>query len=299
MLGIMILMRSDNLLVLNWVKNSINNIGIISRLAIFTTLLSSLASISYVQPASAESYISQGYYTDSSLSLGSIVSLKVNTTDSVEAGSINNVEGLFGVVINAGSSPITLSSSSGNQVQVGTTGTLPVLVSDMNGAVVLGDHITASPISGVGMKATGNVKVVGIAQSDLGANGSKSQTYTDNDGVKKSVLIGEVPVLVNVAYYFKEPDKTLIPSVLQNLANTIAGKNVNSLPILISAGIFIVTLIVVVSIVYAMIHSSIISVGRNPMSQSAIYRDLIQLSALVLGILAVAVIAIFLVLTRL
>ena len=288
-------MRSSNQTVLNWLKTSVNEVGLASLLLLSVFV----ASIACIRPASAESYISQGYYVDNNLSLGSIVSLKVNTTDSVEAGSTNNVEGLLGVVINANSSPIAISNGTGNQVQVATNGTLPVLVSDMNGGVVLGDHITASPIAGVGMKATGNVKVIGIAQSDLGANGSKNQSYKDKDGTEKSVRIGEVPVLINVAYYFKEPDKTLIPSVLQNLANTIAGKNVNSLPILISGGIFIVTLIVVVSIVYAMIHSSIISVGRNPMSQSAIYRDLIQLSALVIGILAVAVIAIFLVLTRL
>jgi hypothetical protein len=47
-----------------------------------------------------------------------------------------------------------------------------------------------------------------------------------------------------------------------------------------------------------MIRNSIISVGRNPMAQSAVYRDVIQLSALVLGILAVAVIAIYFILSR-
>jgi len=47
-----------------------------------------------------------------------------------------------------------------------------------------------------------------------------------------------------------------------------------------------------------MIRSGIISVGRNPMSQSAIYRDIIQLSVLVLGILTVAIISIYVILTR-
>jgi hypothetical protein len=77
-----------------------------------------------------------------------------------------------------------------------------------------------------------------------------------------------------------------VPAAIQNMANALAGKSVSTLPILISLAIFIVTIIVVVSIVFAMVRSSIISVGRNPMSQSAIYRDIIQLSALVLAILA-------------
>jgi hypothetical protein len=57
-------------------------------------------------------------------------------------------------------------------------------------------------------------------------------------------------------------------------------------------------LVVVVSIIYAMIRSSIISVGRNPMSQAAVYRDVLQMSALVVGIIGVATVSIYLVLTR-
>jgi hypothetical protein len=90
----------------------------------------------------------------------------------------------------------------------------------------------------------------------------------------------------------------LIPTAVQSIANALAGKKVNPLPILISIGIFVVTLIVVVSIVYSMIRSSIISVGRNPMSQSAVYRNVIQLSALVLVILGAAVGSIYMVLTK-
>ena len=105
--------------------------------------------------------------------------------------------------------------------------------------------------------------------------------------------------MVNVSYFFKEPERTLIPSALQNLANALAGKQVDTLPIILAAAVFIIMLIVVVSIIYSMIRSSIISVGRNPLSQSAIYRDLIQLSALVIGILGVGLIAMYLILTRL
>jgi hypothetical protein len=149
------------------------------------------------------------------------------------------------------------------------------------------------------MKATSNAKVVGIAQESFPNNTASQQSYATKGGQKHNVNLGTVPVLLNVAYYYKQPDKTLIPAAVQNIANALAGKTVNSLPILLSIGIFIVTLVIVVSIVYAMIHSSIISVGRNPMSQAAVYRNVIQLSALVVVILGVAVISIYMVLTRL
>lgn len=273
---------------------SIHNNWIRPKLAVFLAAFLVLA-------ASASAYaittISQGYSTSDKLSIGSIVSLKGNSTDEVIGATSDTVDNILGVVINDGSSLLTLTNGQANQVQVATGGMISVLVSDVNGEIKKGDQITASPIKGVGMKATSNTKVVGIAQSDP-INSPNEQTYKDESGNESKIILGQVSVLVNVSYYFQQPEKTLIPSAIQNLANALAGKKVDTLPILISAGIFIVTLIIVVSIIYSMIHSSIISVGRNPMSQSAIYRDVIQLSALVLGILAVAGIAIYVILTR-
>lgn len=244
----------------------------------------------------ATSTISQGFSSDDELSMGSIVSLKTDTTDTVVASTTNNIEGILGIVINDGSSWLTLSNGQKNQVQVATSGTASVLVSNINGDVLEGDQITASPIKGVGMKATSNTKVIGIAQGK--ASTTKTQEFTNADGKKQTVALDLIPIQVNVAYFFKEPEKSIIPQSIQSLANAIAGKSVNTVPIIISGAIFIITLIVVVCIVYAMIKSSIISVGRNPMAQSAVYRDVIQLSALVVIILAVSLTTIYIILTR-
>jgi hypothetical protein len=265
----------------------------------FSAWLFGLIALGILLPLTAHAIttLSQSYTSSEKLAVGSIVSLKSNTADQVIAASSTTSDSLLGVVITTGSSLLSLSSDQANQVQVATTGTEQVLVSDINGPVRRGDHITASPINGVGMKATDNVRIIGIAQSDLTA--TAKQTYKDKSNQEHSVAVGDIPVLINVAYFFKQPDKTIIPGALQNVANALAGKDVNTAPILIAGAIFLIMLIVISSIIYSMIRSSIISVGRNPMSQSAIYRDLIQLSALVIGILAVGLIAIYLVLTRL
>lgn len=249
--------------------------------------------------ASALTAISQSYSSTSSIPVGSIVSLQKNTTDQVMPANSSNIDNILGVVINGDNSLLTISNGEANQAQVATSGTVQVLMSDINGTIYRGDHITASPINGVGMKATSNVRVIGVAQSDLASSGGSQQSYTDKDGKKHSVVIGEVPVLVNVAYFFKEPDKTVIPSALQNLANALAGKPVSTVPIIISAAIFIVTIVTAASMIYSMIHSSIISVGRNPMSQSAVYRNLVQLVIVVLVILGVGFSSIYMILTRL
>jgi hypothetical protein len=255
-----------------------------------------ITSIALGFPARAATPISEGYNTTTKLSVGSVVSLKENTADTVEPATINNGENILGVVINTENSLLAVTNGGENQAQVATNGTAPVLVSDINGDINKGDHITASQIAGVGMKATGNVRIVGIALAKM--TDATKQSYKDKSGAEKSVNVGSVPLQIGVAYFFKEPEKTIIPSAIQNVANALAGRQVSALPILIGAGIFLVTIIVVVSIIYSMIKSSIISIGRNPMSQSAVYRDLIQMSALVLGILSIGMVSIYLVLTR-
>lgn len=274
-------------------------VGIVSpkQIRLWLAIVSMIA-ILLPAAAGALTSISQGYLTTDSLPLGSIVSLDKNSEDHVSATTTDTTDNIFGVVIDAGNSLLSVTTGQASQVQIATSGVVQVLVSDINGSINQGDAITASPIKGVGMKATDNIKVVGIAQNSMNNNNSSQQTYTDKQGKKHTVEIGLVPVLVNVAYYYKTATKTLIPAAIQNVANALAGKKVNPLPIIVASAILVVTLIVVVSIIYSMIHSSIVSVGRNPMSQSAVYRDVIQLSALVLGILAVAFVAIYLVLTK-
>lgn len=269
--------------------------GIFKRLRFLLGML--VGSTMLVSSVFAVSPISQSYLTEDDLTEGSIVALKEGSTDEVEAANIKNADNIFGVVINSDNSLLTISAKEGTQVQVANEGTMAILVSDINGEIARGDPVTASPIGGIGMKATDNIRIVGIAQGPM--VGQKEEELKTEDGKTEKVTLGEVPVLVNVSYFFKQPEKTIVPGAIQNIANGLAGKKVDTLPILISAGIFFVMLVVISSIIYSMIRSSIISVGRNPMSQSAIYRDLVQMSVLVLAILTVGVISIYLVLTRL
>ena len=272
------------------------NNGLVKHLLTASFLVLAFFFVSSI--ARAATLLSQAYVANEQVPVGSIVSLQKSSTTQIEAATIDNSKYLLGVIIQDESSQISISSKKDKQVYVATSGIEPVLVSDINGEITVGDPITASPIKGVGMKATGNAKIVGVAQDDFPNTSAKEQSYNDEKGQKQTTKLGQVTVLVNVAYYYKEPEKTLIPPAVQKIADALAGKKVNSLPILVSIGIFITTMIVVVIIVYSMIRSSIISVGRNPMSQAAIYRNVMQLSALVVAILAVAVGSIYMVLTK-
>ena len=246
-------------------------------------------------PALAVTPVSQSYLTDKTIPLGSLVALDGDSADKVIPADPDSVKNLIGVTIND-STPLVLTSGNSNSALVATSGIAPTLVSNLNGEIELGDQITASPIAGVGMKATTNTKVIGVAQSQVSSK--KTETVNVN-GKDEEIEIGEIRLLVSVGYHYQEPEKTLIPLALQNIANAMAGKKVDPLPILISLIILFVTMIIVISLVYSIVRSSIISVGRNPLAQSAVYRNAIQMSVLVLAIIAVATIAIYLVLTKL
>jgi hypothetical protein len=268
-------------------------------LAVFA-VISLLTCLTLTTPhkAQAVTTLSQGYTTSDPVAIGSFVSLVQGTTDKVKASDTSNIDSLLGIVITANNALLSVNNGTESQIQVATSGVAPILVSDVNGDIKKGDYITASPLKGVGMKATTSTKSMGIAQDDLTAKNS-TKTQVDEKGVgKKEVKLGQIPLLISVAYYYKQPDKTLIPIAVQNVANAFAGKKVNATPILVSLGIFVITIILVSAIVYTMVRSSIISVGRNPLSQSAIYRQVINMSALVIGILGVAVVSIYLILKK-
>lgn len=274
--------------------------GILKRSTYFnsiTGLLSGLLLATLLMiTVQADPVITQGYSTTQTIPSGAIVSIGKLSNSNVEMSNLSNANSLLGVVIASNNAQVALTSGS-NQVQVATSGLNDVLVSDINGKITAGDSIAASPITGVGMLATDNGEVIGSAQSNF-PNATASKQVVSVNGAKQTVNIGSVPVLVSVGYYTKRPSKTIIPQSIQNLADAIAGKPVKSLPIIVTLVIFIVTLIAVVSIIYSLIHGSIISVGRNPMAQAAVYRNVIQLSSLVVIIVSVAIVAMYLILTR-
>ncbi len=270
-----------------------------TRLSLALTSFAVLLTLAILSPVPAlalSTYIAESYTSEEALPMSSIVSLKENASDSVVATNTGNVDTMIGVVIDRSDASISVSNGKDKQVQVAKNGTLQVLVSDINGTVEQGDYVTGSPINGVGMRATGSTKVIGIAQNSL-TNGV-AQKIKGNDGVEQNVKVGTVTILVSVSGYIEKSENSFIPRPVQEIANTLAGRTVSALPILLSLGVFMVTLIVVTIIIYSMVRNGIISVGRNPLSSSAIYRNVIQLSVLVLGILVGAGVIIYFILTR-
>ncbi len=257
--------------------------------------------LSIASSVEAAAGLAQGYRATETLAAGSLVSVDGQNSNSVLSANSDRLDGLIGVVVGANDALLSISSGL-DQVEVATSGVVQAIVTDLNGDIKVGDKVTASPLNGVGQKATLSTKVVGIAQAEFNAktDGGVKRKIKDKAGTEKEVTVGRIPIIVGVTYYVSGngTEKTVIPTYLQNLANEIAGKKVSPLPIIVSVIIIVIALIVITALVYGAIKSSIISIGRNPLSQGAVYRSLLQVSALVMGILTVALVTVYLILSK-
>ena len=240
--------------------------------------------------------ISQGFSTDGEVTPGSLVSLADTTKSGViQAANVENVDRLIGVV---SKKPLVELSGQAGQTQVVISGTVLALVSDINGEVAYGDKITASPVSGVGMKATASGQVLGSASQAFSvAKEVSERTIRDRDGTERTIKIGLLPLQVNVSYYqAPDEDKTILPEFLQQFLNAIAGKDVSLMRSLLAFALLIAGFGSAAVLLYSSVRSSIISIGRNPLSAQAVHRSLFQVGATSIGILLVMLIAVYLVL---
>jgi len=246
--------------------------------------------------AQGASSIAQGFQsTDSNVVVGALVSLKQGT-NTVELGTQDNVDRLLGVV---GNKSVIELTNGVDSIQVVTNGSTTVLVSDINGAIKAGDKITTSPISGVGMKATVSTVVIGTAQANFSSSSNaQTRTVTDKKGKALSVHIGAIPIQVDKVFYQAPQDNnSFLPPMLQDFASSVAGHSVSPVRVLIAALLVLMLFVVVTILLYSSVRSSIISIGRNPLSEEAVHKSLLEVGLTVVGILVFTVIVIYLILT--
>lgn len=240
--------------------------------------------------------ISQGFQTnEANLSPGALVSLEAQNQARIQLANTNRTDQLVGVV---GDKPLLELSTNAAEVQVVTSGVTSTLVSNINGDIKAGDKVTTSPINGVGMRATKSTEIVGTAQQDFSNISTNEFTLTDRDGKSQVVRTGLLPVQINVTYYaVTQEEKSFLPVFLQQIANSVAGRDVSVARILISLLVLMLGFVSTGVILYSSVQSSIISIGRNPLSERAVHKSLIQVGATATGILLIMVIAIYLILT--
>ncbi|MEX2006865.1 MAG: hypothetical protein WD877_01715 [Candidatus Saccharimonadales bacterium] len=225
----------------------------------------------------------QGYQGRGDLQTGMIAAVTTNDATTVEAAPASNPSRVHGVVVEAERSSAYISGQD-RQVLVATGGTYPILVSDEKGTIKAGDYITISSIDGVGANAGRlAVSVVGRALQDFDG---RQDVLTRSDNWN----IGRVNADISIA---KNPaSQSNVPSVLADISQQIAGKNISPLRVYAAALIFFVAVLSALSLLWVGVRNAMIAIGRNPLSRTSIYRGLGQVIAasglvFVLGILGV------------
>ncbi len=232
--------------------------------------------ISRAHPLVAQG-VTQGYGTDEQLERGMIVMLKKEDPTKVELVTSTTTERMHGVTVSANDAPVTLSED-GQKVFVATIGRYDLLVNDQNGDIKTGDYLTISAIKGIGMKVdTIQPLIIGKALADFnGKDALSTATIKNSRGDERKVNVGRIAVDIGVGRNPNQKAVANVPEVLRRATEEIAGKPVNALRTYLSVIVFIVSIVVTGSILYAGVRNAIISIGRNPLSKKSIYRGLAQ-----------------------
>jgi hypothetical protein len=236
--------------------------------------------------------IAQSFATNvdpSKLVAGAIVTNVPNKTGYIDLATINNVDQLLGVV---DTKPLVSLSSDNKKIPVVLAGTTTVLVSDINGTIKSGDKITASPVAGVGMLATANGQIVGTTQADFKEDSGTTRNVTDKDGKIHTIHIQSLPIQVGVAYY-NAPGSNFLPPFVQNVADSIAGRPVSLIRILLGTVILAISLIYAVVTAYSSTKSTISALGRNPLGSKVILRGQYRSFFLVFLVVAGALLTVY------
>jgi hypothetical protein len=229
--------------------------------------------LSLTPAGAASANISHAYHATGSVSDGSIVSLDPERSDYVEPADSTNGARLLGVAVAGNDSLLAVDEGAG-KVQIATSGTVSTLVSTLNGSIGVGDAVSVSPFSGIGMKAVAGSHVIGLAQTDFNqdSQGSVTRTVTDKKGKKKDLTVGYVRLNISIMTQGKTaPDDQ---NSLQRVARGLTGHDVSTLRIVVSLAVAIIALLILVTLIYASIYGSIISIGRNPLAKNAVFRTL-------------------------
>lgn len=221
----------------------------------------------------------------SALSTGAIVTGVPNKADYVRLATQDNANQLIGVIDNY---PLLSLSNGDKNIPVVLSGSTTVFVSNINGSIKSGDKITASPLSGVGMRATESGQVVGTATADFKEQQGVAKVVTDKNGATHTVHVQKLSIQVGVAYY-SAPGSSFLPPFIQDIANSIAGKPVPIIRVLISVAILLLAFAFTVVLTYSSTRSTITALGRNPLGSKQIirgqYRSILIAAVVVSGAL--------------
>lgn len=249
------------------------------------------ASIGFGSTLVAADTIVQSFQSSSPIKPGWLMAIKPGSSNAVELVPASQSQLLYGVAVDPSQAPVTLQRQLGQQVFVATSGTYPMLVSTLNGAIKPGDYLSISATDGIAAKATGQQTFV-VGQALQKFDGSSGVLST---GAGKSA-IGRISVAVLVQRNPSLNSGVAVPSFLRSAGNSIAGKEVAPLRIYAALGTFLLAAVIAFGTLAVGVRSAMIAIGRNPLSRQYLLKGLVQVIIVALAVLILGLVSVYLLL---
>jgi len=248
----------------------------------------------YGSVAAASANISKSYNSSSPIPNGSIVALDPSKSEYVVPANITNDSRLVGVALQSSQSLLAVNPNP-NGVQVAINGTVNTLASTVDGSIKVGQEISASPFNGIGMLAPPGVHYIGIAQSVLTDNSPNlvSEKVKDKSGNYQTIKIGYVKLDIVIGSNNSSSAGGNTANFLQRLIKSLTGKTISTVRIILSIVVALISLASLITLIYASIYGSVISIGRNPLAKSAVFRTLISVMFMAIITVAIACVTIY------
>jgi len=244
--------------------------------------------------------LTQGYNSEQTLVRGSIVALKEENSSTVVTIGEDQLDKMFGVVVRSNDSPLSLAQDD-QGVFVATKGRFEILVTDINGEIKEGDFITQSPFAGIGMKADDRQKlIIATALQDFDVNNPDSviskSDVKDSVGQTHQASIGRIIADVEVKPNPIAEQNQAVPAFLADISSTIAQKPVSAGRIYAGLIVLLLTSAVSASLLYSVVRSAVISIGRNPLARKYVLKGVIQVILISFLIFTAGLFAVYLIL---
>jgi len=227
----------------------------------------------------SSSNISEEFSSTSSYKPGTIVSLSREIPGDIIIANINNSDDFVGIVTEESDATVTYARDNAT-ISVARSGLTTMFVTDANGLIKTGDNIVVSWVQGIGMLPTPgeSKRIVAVALEDFNSGEAKVYASTQGENKKEISIVGIAVRIVDVAVYQENSEQER--AGLVGFLSDMAGKDVSYIRSVLSLVIFVVSMLVTVIYLTVSLRSSFISIGRNPLAGSIIFKGLTRITIL-------------------
>lgn len=236
--------------------------------------------IVFASTASADTIV-RSFDSAAKLQPGWVVALSKSNSSTVVLAPAKDPSRIYGVVVEPSAAPLTVQKQD-QQVFVANSGNYPLLVSTQAGTIGVGDYLTMSSTDGIAAKADSKDQFI-VGRALEGFNGGSNTIVRANDGS----ALGRIMVQLSPGKNPLLKEVVAVPQPLRRVGEAVAGKPVTAVRVYAALIMFTVATFIAAILLTSGVRSSLVAIGRNPLSRHSIVRGMSQVilaSALVLVI---------------